>query len=98
MARAIVRVRRAKKAATAVGSLGQVVTYVLPGDHTVVGHGHVTRIAPQVEKRTIGADDARIRADSMIRPAWADFVPAAGYADLPVSYRLEAWVRVPRGG
>jgi multidrug resistance efflux pump len=73
---------------------GQAVRFVLPGARTLVGHGRVTRIAPQVEKRSIGADDARIRADSMIRPAWADFVPEAGYANLPVNYRLEAWVLV----
>jgi multidrug resistance efflux pump len=77
-------------------ALGLPVKYVLPGDRTVVGHGTVTRIAPQVEKRTIGADDARIRADSMIRPAWGNFVAEAGYENLPVNYRLEAWVQVPR--
>jgi len=74
---------------------GQTVRYVLPGAHTPVGHGRVTRIAPQVEKRSIGADDARIRADSMIRPAWADFVAEPGVENLPVNYRLEAWVLVP---
>ena len=74
--------------------LGQPVKFVLPGDRTVVGHGTVTRIAPQVEKRSIGADDARIRADSMIRPAWADFHAERGYENLPVNYRLEAWVQV----
>jgi HlyD family secretion protein len=75
-------------------ALGQPVRFVLPGDHTPVGHGKVTRVAPQVEKRSIGADDARIRADSMIRPAWADFHAEPGYEQLPVNYRLEAWVDV----
>jgi multidrug resistance efflux pump len=79
-------------------AVGQAVSFVLPGERTVVGHGTVTRIAPQVEKRSIGADDARIRADSMIRPAWADFVPERGYGNLPVNYRLEAWVQLPPGG
>jgi multidrug resistance efflux pump len=74
--------------------LGLPVKFVLPGNRTVVGHGTVTRVAPQVEKRTIGADDARIRADSMIRPAWANFVAESGYENLPVNYRLEAWVQV----
>lgn len=73
---------------------GQEVKFVLPGVRTVVGHGRVSRVAPQVEKRSIGADDARIRADSMIRPAWADFTAEPGYENLPVNYRLEAWVRV----
>lgn len=77
---------------------GQLVRFVLPGERTVVGHGTVTRIAPQVEKRSIGADDARIRADSMIRPAWADFIPERGYENLPVNYRLEAWVQLPPEG
>jgi multidrug resistance efflux pump len=74
--------------------VGQPVDYVLPGSKTVVGRGTVTRVAPQVEKRTIGADDARIRADSMVRPAWSDFLPAPGTLPLPVNYRLEAWVRL----
>jgi multidrug resistance efflux pump len=74
--------------------VGLPVEFALPGSRTVVGHGRVTRIAPQVEKRTIGADDARIRADSMVRPAWSDFTPEPGTEPLPVNYRLEAWVRV----
>ncbi len=74
--------------------LGLPVDFTLPGSKTILGRGKVTRIAPQVEKRSIGADDARIRADSMVRPAWSDFVAAAGVPPLPVSYRLEAWIRL----
>jgi len=74
-------------------SVGLPVQFTLPGGRsTVIGHGHVTRIAPQVEKRSIGADDARIRADSLVRPAWSDFVPEPGTQALPVNYRLEARV------
>lgn len=70
--------------------LGQPVTLVRQGSDTVVGTGKVIRIAPQVERRTIGADDARVRADSLIRPAWCSFVPVArGDAPL-INYRLEA--------
>jgi multidrug resistance efflux pump len=76
--------------------VGIPVEFVLPGSKTVVGRGKVTRIAPQVEKRSIGADDARIRADSMVRPAWSDFTAQAGARPLPVNYRLEAWIRVGR--
>jgi len=76
--------------------VGLPVEFVLPGSKTVIGRGTVTRIAPQVEKRTIGADDARIRADSMVRPAWSDFTAQPGTRPLPVNYRLEAWVRVKR--
>jgi len=75
-------------------AIGLPVRFALPGTQIVVGHGKLTRIAPQVEKRTIGADDARIRADSMILPAWSDFTPEAGAEALPVNYRLEAWVQV----
>ncbi len=74
--------------------LGLPVQFVLPGTGTVVGRGKITRIAPQVEKRTIGADDARIRADSMVRPVWSDFTREPGAETLPVNYRLEAWVQV----
>jgi len=73
-------------------AIGQRVEFALPGQPVVVGHGHVTRIAPQVEKRSIGADDARIRADSLIRPAWSDFVPELRTEPLPVNYRMEARV------
>ncbi|SPE31785.1 exported hypothetical protein [Burkholderiales bacterium] len=76
--------------------IGQPVQFALPGTRTVVGHGTLTRIAPQVEKRTIGADDARIRADSMVLPAWSDFTAEAGSATLPVNYRLEAWIELRR--
>ncbi|MBK8335190.1 MAG: efflux RND transporter periplasmic adaptor subunit [Sterolibacteriaceae bacterium] len=78
--------------------VGLPVEFVLPGSKTVVGHGKVTRIAPQVEKRSIGADDARIRADSMVRPAWSDFTAQADARPLPVNYRLEAWIRVSSQG
>ena len=75
--------------------IGLPVRYALPSTQTIVGHGKVTRVAPQVEKRTIGADDARIRADSMILPAWSDFIAEPGSEPLPVNYRLEAWIEVP---
>ena len=75
-------------------AIGLPVDYCQTGSKTVVGHGSVTRIAPQVEKRSIGADDARIRADSMVRPAWGDFTPLAGAAPLPVNFRLEARVQL----
>jgi len=72
--------------------IGLPVRFVLPSTQTIVGHGKVTRIAPQVEKRSIGADDARIRADSMVLPAWSDFIAEPGTEPLPVNYRLEAWI------
>jgi len=75
-------------------TLGLPVEYTLTGGGAIVGHGKVTRIAPQVERRTIGADDARARADSMVRPAWGDFTPAVGAAPLPVNFRLEARVQL----
>jgi hypothetical protein len=78
-------------------AIGLPVQFTLTGGSAVIGHGHVTRIAPQVEKRSIGADDARIRADSLIRPAWSDFVPEPGTQPLPVNYRLEARVMLQQG-
>lgn len=76
--------------------VGLPVQFTLPGSATVIGRGVVTRIAPQVEKRSIGADDARIRADSLVRPAWSDFTREPGVDAFPVNYRLEA--RVLLGG
>ncbi|HKA46222.1 MAG TPA: HlyD family efflux transporter periplasmic adaptor subunit [Burkholderiales bacterium] len=78
-------------------AVGMPVTFVLPGSKTPVGQGKVTRVAPQVEKRSIGADDARARADSMVRPAWSDFTPAGGNQP-PVNYRLEAWIQLSDKG
>jgi multidrug resistance efflux pump len=72
--------------------LGQPIAFVLPGSTIRIGEGTVSRIAPQVEKRTIGADDARIRADSMIRPAWSDYRPLDRDGVPPVNFRLEAWI------
>jgi multidrug resistance efflux pump len=77
--------------------VGLPVRFTLPGSGEVIGHGKVTRIAPQVEKRSIGADDARIRADSLVRPAWSDFTAEPGTATLPVNYRLEARVDLGTG-
>jgi HlyD family secretion protein len=75
-------------------AVGLPVTFVLPGGKVSVGHGKVVRIAPQVEKRSIGADDARVRADSMVRPAWSDFTPVDKGDAFPVNFRLEAWVQL----
>jgi len=75
-------------------AIGLPVKFVLPGGKVPVGRGKVTRIAPQVEKRTIGADDARVRADSMVRPAWSDFTPADKGDAFPVNFRLEAWIQL----
>lgn len=77
--------------------VGLPVEFVLPGKKSIIGRGTITRIAPQVEKRSIGADDARIRADSMVRPAWSDFTAEPGTRPLPVNYRLEAWINVASG-
>jgi multidrug resistance efflux pump len=76
--------------------VGLPVQFTLPGNAKVIGHGVVTRIAPQVEKRSIGADDARIRADSLVRPAWSDFTREPGVEPFPVNYRLEARVLLGR--
>jgi multidrug resistance efflux pump len=78
--------------------VGLPVQFTLPGSGQVLGHGRVTRIAPQVEKRSIGADDARIRADSLVRPAWSEFSPEPGTGPLPVNYRLEARVDLGPAG
>lgn len=75
-------------------AVGMPVRFMLPGSQTQIGSGTLTRVAPQVEKRSIGADDARMRADSMIRPAWSEFVPLAAQALPPINYRLEAWVEL----
>jgi multidrug efflux pump subunit AcrA (membrane-fusion protein) len=65
--------------------------------------GHVSRVSARLERRTIGADDARVRAEGLVRggtvtwdgerPAW----PLGARADVVLQVRhRDATIRVPR--
>ena len=66
-------------------------TVTMPGGRDALGTGKITRLGARVQKRAIGADDARLRADTLVRSAWATYsgVP------LPLGKRVEAIIHLP---
>lgn len=66
--------------------IGVPVTLTMPGSHEPVAQGKVSRLGARLERRTIGMEDARVRADGQVRSLWVE-APAA---DLPIGQRLEA--------
>jgi multidrug efflux pump subunit AcrA (membrane-fusion protein) len=59
-----------------------------------LGTARVVRRAARMDRRTIGADDARVRADGMVRAAWATW---SSPSKLPIGLRLEGWIeRTPK--
>lgn len=76
----------------------------LPGGRTEVGRGVIERVADRIERRTIGADEARVRADGGVRAAWIAWSGEAPEG-LTLGQKLEAEIslapktaatRVPR--
>jgi multidrug resistance efflux pump len=82
--------------------VGQHVTLTPEGGGPVIAEGHVARMNPELQRRTIGLEDARVRSDRRIRAAWVAMDAAArGQADdtverrtLSIGQRLEAVVLV----
>lgn len=66
---------------------GVPVTLTMPGGGNVVAKGRVARIGARLERRTIGVEDARVRADAQVRAVWVEGATAAG---LPIGQRMEA--------
>jgi multidrug resistance efflux pump len=50
--------------------IGQRVTFTPEGGGPALSEGHVARINPELQKRTIGLEDARVRSDRRVRAAW----------------------------
>ncbi|MBZ0239049.1 MAG: HlyD family efflux transporter periplasmic adaptor subunit, partial [Deltaproteobacteria bacterium] len=73
---------------------GMTVTITSPGGTRELGHGTVFRVSPQLGRRTIGATDARLRAESQVRSAWVRWTEEGG-AILPIGLRVEAKVELP---
>ena len=72
---------------------GQEVTVTARGGGPALATGRLVRLAPALERRTIGAEEARVRADASVR---AGFVEWEGPApDLPIGLRLEAVIAGP---
>jgi multidrug efflux pump subunit AcrA (membrane-fusion protein) len=70
------------------------VTVTSQGGTRELGHGTVFRISPQLARRTIGATDARLRAESQVRTAWVRWADDGG-AILPIGFRVEARIALP---
>jgi hypothetical protein len=89
-------------ASLVVPNLPARITPVGPNQASVTGQ--VTRVSARLERRTIGSDDARVRADGLVRVAivrWSGQNPSwllgtRAEAVLQVR-RRDATVRVPRG-
>lgn len=82
--------------------VGAPVTLTMPGSREVVSRGRIARMGARLERRMIGMEDARVRADGQVRSIWVE--SAAG--DLPIGQRLEVTIEltprsvhamVPRG-
>lgn len=69
------------------------VTITLPGGRETLGKGRLGRISARLERRTIDADDARVRADGLVRSAWVEWegTPLA----LPIGQRIEVRIELP---
>jgi HlyD family secretion protein len=74
--------------------VGMNVTVTSPGGTRELGRGTTFRMSPQLGRRTIGATDARLRADSQVRSAWVRWTDD-GAALLPIGLRVEARIELP---
>lgn len=73
---------------------GMDVVITSPGGARELGRGTVFRVSPQLGRRTIGATDARLRAESQVRSAWVRWTEEGG-AILPIGLRVEGKVALP---
>ena len=77
-------------------TVGLPVDVGLSGEPGVLATGTVTRLGQRMERRVIGASDARQRADSLVRPVWCSLTPAAAsHPGWPLDYRFEVAIRLP---
>ncbi|MCC6213791.1 MAG: HlyD family efflux transporter periplasmic adaptor subunit [Polyangiaceae bacterium] len=67
---------------------GTHVRVVLPGGRDQVGSGRVVRLGARLERRTIGAQDARERGEGWVRAVWAEVAWPGGPP--PLGQRFEA--------
>jgi len=67
-------------------AVGVPVTLTMPGGGEVIAKGKIDRIGARLERRTIGVEDARVRADAQVRAVWVE----GAAAGLPIGQRMEA--------
>lgn len=72
---------------------GLAVEITSPGGRETLGRGAIARLSPQLGRRSIGATDARLRAEAQVRSAWVRWDGAGGA--LPIGLRVEARVELP---
>ncbi|RPI61863.1 MAG: HlyD family efflux transporter periplasmic adaptor subunit, partial [Lysobacterales bacterium] len=73
---------------------GLSVKLVLAGGGQSIGTGIVRRVGAQLERRTIGAHDARERAEGWVRAAWIE-PRFDDEHELPLGHRVEVIVGLP---
>lgn len=75
-------------------AVGQSLVVTLPGGRITVGHGRIVRLSSRLERRTIGAEEGRVRAESKVRTVWADWQPESRRS-LSLGQRAEALIELP---
>ncbi len=76
-------------------AVGQSVAFSLPGDEHVLARGEISRLGMQVTQRKVHGDPATIRADGLVRSAYAklDHQKALNF---PIGQRLEARITIEK--
>ena len=70
---------------------GQTVKVTPPGGNPLLGTARIARLSPRLERRTIDADDARVRAEGLVRVAWLEWDPGKA-PPLALGQHLDATV------
>jgi hypothetical protein len=65
-----------------------------PGQETALGKGRIARVSSRLERRTIDADDARVRADGQVRASWLEWSEPPT-PPLPVGQRVDCVINLP---
>jgi multidrug resistance efflux pump len=73
--------------------VGLPVTLTTRGGKAVVARGKLSRLGARLERRTIGVDDARVRADAQVRTAWIEWGPGAR-PPVAIGQQLEAVIEL----
>jgi HlyD family secretion protein len=74
---------------------GSAVEVTTLGGGRVLGRGAVVRVGPRIERRDVGIDDVRARADGAVRPIWVRVEPGAEGEPWPIGHRVEVAVLLP---
>lgn len=69
---------------------GMRASLTLVGDPRVVAEGEVVRVSPRLERRRVGVEDVRVRAEGVVRMVW--IAPSTAGDALAIGQRLDAHV------